>query len=246
MDIGDWTGLTFDVTQASGLPESPEKNWKNDVSGRWHDTSNWDGSVPNNLGGGGPEQTEEVAVFGDKISKSRVVFIKDPISVRGIQFTNPNRYIIAGAVTMEIGTVSPRANIDVVLGDHEFQAPLNLNDETDVNTLGGTSLTLNNAVDLQGNVLNKLGGGELSIRNDLITSGGTVNVQAGTVSGNGTLTGDLNNNGGAISPGNGANLSAVPEPSALVMLSSGLACLVLAGRRRRRWNFSPPLGGRDV
>lgn len=42
----------------------------------------------------------------------------------------------------------------------------------------------------------------MSIRNNLITSGGTLNILEGTVSDNGTVGGDLNNTDGTIAPGN--------------------------------------------
>jgi len=53
-----------------------------------------------------------------------------------------------------------------------------------------------------GNTLTKTGAGEMTIRNDLVTNGGTVSVQEGNLSGIGPITGDVNNSGGTISPGN--------------------------------------------
>ena len=65
----------------------------------------------------------------------------------------------------------------------------------------------------------------------LTTGGGTVDIQGGTVSGNGTIGGDLINNGGTISPGDSlASVSVVPEPNTLVLLVVGM----LAAWRRRR------------
>ena len=89
---------------------------------------------------------------------------------------------------------------------------------------------MNNALNLNGNTLTKTGDGELAIRNDLLTNGGTVNVQQGIVSGNGTISGDVTNDGGIISPGNASSVSAVPEPVAAVSL---LVAVLLALSIRR-------------
>ena len=73
---------------------------------------------------------------------------------------------------------------------------------TTANVASGATLVFNNALNLNSNTLTKSGNGEMAIRNVLITGGGTVNIQQGTISGNGTIGGDVNNGGGTISPGN--------------------------------------------
>ena len=94
------------------------------------------------------------------------------------------------------------ARFDVLQGSHEFQARVNLLHDATATITSGAMLIMNNALDLGGNRLTKTGAGELAIRNDLITNGGAVDLQQGLVSGNGTIGGDLNNDGGTISPGN--------------------------------------------
>ena len=128
--------------------------------------------------------------------------------------------------------------IDVFVGNHEFQTPVILNHDTKVTLSTDTSLTFNNALSLNDHTLTKFGDGELKIRNGLVTSSGVIDIQGGTVSGNGTVGGDLVNPAGIISPGNSlgvlsASRAAVPEPSSLLLLWLGaLGC----GCLRRRPN----------
>ena len=90
---------------------------------------------------------------------------------------------------------------------------------------------------LNGNTLNKNGLGTLAINNSVLTGGGTLNCAEGTCGGTGTISGDLNNEGGTISLGNSpGGLSSegpvVPEPATWMLLAIGCAgCL---GFRRRR------------
>ena len=91
-----------------------------------------------------------------------------------------------------------------------------------------------------GKTLTKTGAGEVSIRNDLITSGGTVNLLQGSVSGNGTISGDFNNDGGTISPGNRLvteTTQAVPEPSSLAMMI--LSLTIVSALRRAIARIAP-------
>ena len=90
----------------------------------------------------------------------------------------------------------------------------------------------NNALTLNGNTLTKTGTGDLVIRNDLLTGGGMVSLQEGALAGNGTVGGDVVNDGGTISPGNSLEAaSIVPEPGTWLLTAVGLLCL-LAGYQR--------------
>ena len=74
----------------------------------------------------------------------------------------------------------------------------------------------------------------MTVNNQLNTGGGTLLVLAGTINGSGTVGGDLNNDGGIISPGNSLEAaSVVPEPGTCLLTAVGLLCL-LAGYQRHR------------
>ena len=114
---------------------------------------------------------------------------------------------------------------------HQFQAVVNFHAPGTVDVANGATLTFNNALNLNGHALTKTGPGELAINNNLLTAGGTLNCSEGMCSGTGTISGDLTNSGGTISPGNSAGLTTVvPEPNAFILAllgSLGIAGYVL-------------------
>ncbi len=106
------------------------------------------------------------------------------MTVNRIEFDDSNSYFIAGtgSVNLEADTGGGLPSIDVLRGDHEFQAPVNVLDHVNFDVGSGSTLSFNNSLNLGGNTLTKTGSGEIAIRNDLVTSGGTVNVIGGTFS----------------------------------------------------------------
>jgi len=213
-----------------------EVSWRNDESGDWNSAGNWTpAKIPNKQEDG----SGVTAIFGDAVTQNQTVFTDADVTIRAVQFVNSNRYVIAGggSVSFESDTSAPNARIDVLIGNHEFQAPVILESDTDATLAGGTSLTLNNALDLQGHTLTSAGSGTLNINNNLITGGGTVVVNGGVIAGNGTVSGDLRNEGGIISPGNsdgivGGDIS-VPEPSTFVLCGLCLVGLLARALRKR-------------
>ena len=223
----------FQIVNTTGggpIPTPTDRAWRDDISGDWHEVSNW-------LPLGVPNDDTQTATFGDVINQPRAVFLDTDVTVKKVVFLSTNRYAVTGTgiVNLDAGTSSDPSSFDVLLGDHEFQAKVRLHTDTEVTIAGGTSLTFNNTLDLGGNTLTKLEAGDLRIRNDLVTGGGMINVLQGTVSGNGTVGGDLNNDGGAISPGNpsAVPLSGVPEPSTFLMLAVGFLSVVVCWTRGR-------------
>jgi hypothetical protein len=101
------------------------------------------------------------------------------------------------------------AVVTVVRGSHEFQADVNLMDDAVVDVASGATLVLNNNLNLAGNTLTKTGAGELAINNRLISAGGTFNCNEGVCSGAGFISGDVNNDGGTISPVNSPGVMAI-------------------------------------
>jgi len=95
--------------------------------------------------------------------------------------------------------------------------------DADVTIDAGHSLAFNNTLNLGGNTLTKLGDGDLAIRNTLVSGmGGTVNLQQGSISGNGNVGSDVNNSGGTISPGDSLQVSSqVPEPGTVFLIVIG-------------------------
>ena len=213
-------------------PDSTQFTWNKDASGDWQDQNNWSFNqapkprLPNGI--------DHAAIFGDVITSTNTVFINSPVTAGVITFANSNRYVIAGAggVNIEAGTAG--ATLFVLQGEHEFQTPVDLITDADVQVVDGAKLIFNNTLKLNGNTLTKTGNGEVAIRNDLVSGSGTIDIQGGTVSGNGTVGGDLINGGGMISPGNSAAVGAVvPEPAGIVLVVLGFIGLCVMRENRQ-------------
>jgi len=190
----------------------PTLQWASAASGDWNSNSNWTpiigiGTVPNS--------NVEIAVFGDAINSPRTVVTDTAVTVKAITFgdINPSTvqqsYNVAGSGSVTLDSDTNSSTVSVLEGSHEFQVIVNLNNATTVETAASSSLIFNNALNLNGNDLTKTGPGTLVISNALATSGGSVLVSDGTLTGNGTVGGDVNNSGGTLSPGNSAGMISV-------------------------------------
>ena len=102
---------------------------------------------------------------------------------------------------------------------------------TTVDVAADSTLIFDGVLNLMGQTLTKTGDGTLAINNRVTLAGGTVVGAQGTISGAGTIGGDVDNQGGTISPGNSLAsseaASQVPEPSSLWLLGMGLLGLTI-------------------
>ena len=224
--------LVLDGSLGTGLITGPVPTnitWDNNGTGAWHTSSNWDSLVPN--------LNTQTAIFGGIISSPATVTVDAPVTVKGISFDNSNTYAIAGTSNVNLDADTGDAALDVLDGDHQFQVPVTLNDNTVVDIAAGSSLSFNHELNLGGNTLTKSGLGSLFINNQLTQGGGMVVGNGGVLGGSGTIGGDLTI-GGILAPGKNsgilaANSSVVPEPTSLALIGLGfLKLIVMAGRRR--------------
>ena len=217
--------LRFADTRDDGFTPPPPTvfTWNVDGSGDWTGR-NWTPAGP-------PSTNRHTAIFGDKIMSPQTVFTNSAVTVNRIEFNNANTYVVSGfgSVNVETNTVPTDPSIVVAQGAHQFQAIVNLNGTTTADIASDATLTFNNALNLNGNSLTKTGDGLMEINNVLNTGGGTVILQQGTMSGDGTVNGTLNNDGGTLSP---SNSSVVPEPSAAAWLVFSISALLAICRRR--------------
>ncbi len=182
-------------TASPPLPGPSDYNWNLSGGGNWKLDASWDwGFLP---------PTTATAVLGSAISRPSTVFTETALAVNGVRFDNANPYVIAGN-----GNVTT-TSVEVVLGDHVFQLPVNLGPSANVDVATNTSLTFENALNLGGNAATKTGGGTMLVNNALFTGGGSVDVQGGTLGGVGTVGGNLSSSGGSVAPGENAGLLAV-------------------------------------
>ena len=205
-------GLTSEDLYGATLfhPLSPTSTWNADASANWNTPSNWSLTVV-------PHSNTADVVFGDSITAPRTVTTDIPVTAKSVRLDSPISYVIAGFGSINLKADEGDASIDVVRGHHQFQASVNLISNTDATIESGAALTFNNALNLNGKTLTMNGGGTMAINNLLTIGGGSLVVLDGTVSGHGTVGGDLTNESGTISPGNSSAVLSVPEPSTLAL-----------------------------
>ena len=201
-----------------------EFTWNKNGLGEWGIDENWV------LALGHPDGADHTAIFADTatITGPTNVATTDPITLNRIEFSNPtNSVAISGFGSLNLSANSDVSPVDPTIsvqGTHEIQVPVNLLRDTTVDVAVDSTLIFNNALDLMGNTLTKTGFGEIAIRNNLLTSGGSLHCSEGICSGSGTISGDVTNDGGTISPGDSAGgvESVVPEPCSRLLMALGV------------------------
>ncbi|MCH2184228.1 MAG: PEP-CTERM sorting domain-containing protein, partial [Mariniblastus sp.] len=226
VQVMDFLGNEYGIPSVSSSGPPTDHVWTVDASGSWSSVNNWSFGIIPNSDPNTPNSGSHSATFGSKITAPRTVFTESEITVNRIVFDNANEYVIAGnyPIYLAASTVPADPRIDVASGSHQFQAVVNLLDSTTANTASDSTLEFNNRLFLNGHTLTKTGEGTLAISNDVILAGGTISLMEGTIVGNGTVGGDLVNDGGTISPGNQniQAISPVPEPATWLLLGVGL------------------------
>ena len=216
--------VRFNIGEGELLAPSLDFTWNVDSFGKWSTANTWNPWDGPPGDPGGKSHANHMAIFGSKITSNTTIITETAVSARAIIFDNSNTYTIAGSgsVNLVAATAAGLATeIQVIQGTHQFQAVVNLQTDTTVDVATSSAIIFNNALDLNSSVLTKTGGGEIAIRNDFLTSGGELNCNEGTCSGSGTISGDLNNNGGIVSPGNSSQPTGVPEPATLLLVMIG-------------------------
>ena len=148
------------------------------------------------------------AIFPDdaNITGTTNVSTNDDVTVNRIEFNNStNNYLVSGGGSVNLGATTAGAPVNPSVhasGSHEFKTIVNLQADTNVNVASSSTLTFDGALNLGNSTLTKTGSGTMVISNDLATVGGVLSVVEGRVSGNGTVTGDVDNSSGIVAPGN--------------------------------------------
>jgi hypothetical protein len=200
--------------------------WKGG-SGDWNQATNW--TPGGNPGNGLATLNNDTAWFGEVGSgdPTSTIYTNTRVDISHIQFDHETAsYFIAGPggvnmiTTAEDTPVAPA--IDVANGDHTFQTPFSIGDDTTVTVASG-SLTFDNQVDLAGHMLTL--SGATSLNHSVVDSvgGGSIVLLSGEVSGLGTISGNVDNQSATVSPGGSGGAvtisgGAVPEPSSLALV----------------------------
>ena len=240
--IADTWECAIGAGACAAPPADLDGTWTRDGIGLWTDQSNWDIDPA-------PTTSQHTATFANAISAPTTVVVDTDVTINTITFNHSISYGVGGLGSINLHSntttmASPAINVEQ--GDHQFQVVTNLRDDTTVDVASDSTLSFNNVLDLNGQTLTKTGDGTLSINNVLNSGGGTILGLAGTISGSGTVGGDVNNQGGTISPGSSsihADAAAqVPEPAGLLLLVAGCVSGLLCGRQLHKW--APVRGAR--
>ena len=192
----DFASATDGFADSLSVVASIATQWDVDASGLllWSTAGNWSpATVPNS--------NSSVANFGNVITAPRTVTNNGTVTVQEMRFDNANKYTIAGtgSVTLDGDGTSPLVTVNQ--GSHDITVGVNLSDNANVNVDPGASLNFNNVLNLNGNTLTKTLAGTMNLNGTVNTGGGSVVVAAGVAGGTGTVSGDLTNTGGTVSPG---------------------------------------------
>ncbi len=204
-------------------------------SGNWNVDANGSISAPGNWSSGLPNAAGDVATFGPAITAPRTVTIDQPIALGAIDLQSSAGYTLAGNATVILQNSGSNSLVHTKLGNQVIAAPLDLESDTVVQIDSG-SLTLSGSVNGAAG-LRKAGPGSL-ILSDIASYAGATTFNSGTVylTKNGALPQgtSLTVHAGATlifggmpsqAPAAESSISAVPEPSAFVLLQ----CAFLIG-----------------
>ena len=222
------------IFEISALDPATVFAWNQDGLGDWANQLNWSitGAPPDADRANNQNHT---VVFGDTISGITTPVTNLPVTINRIEFTNTSHsYFIAGGgnINLMANTASSPLNPSIsVIGTHEFQVDVNLHADTTVDVASSSSLTFEGALNVMGRTLTKSGPGTLALNNQVTLVGGTLVGIQGTINGDGTIGGNLINEGGTISPGKSANVG-VPEPATLLLIFCALLSLATFARTR--------------
>lgn len=190
--------------------------WDDNRSGDWNNPGNWStGTFPSDA---------DHFTFGTAITSPQTVYSNADVTAKSVTFDNAQTYAVTGTGTLYLQSLEGAASLAVTAGSHEFQLPVSLQSDTDVQVADGAVVTFQNFLHLNGNSLHKMGSGMLVINSRLTTGGGTVIGREGMIAGSGSITGSLTNSGATVSPGNRQAMSAgqvVPEPATWLLLTIG-------------------------
>ena len=194
-----------EVTWLKFLPSAAADNdfeWAVNGLGDWTSGDSWaESSYPN-----APNHT---VTFGGVATSKTTAVTNMAVAVKNITFDNTTEYIVAGEGSVDLYSTS--IGLNVKYGSHQFQAIVNLNNDTIADIAGGSKLTFNNQLNLSGNTLTKMGAGEVAINQVLTTAGGTVTGLQGSISGSGTVGGNLDNQSATVAPGNSSGILTIAE-----------------------------------
>lgn len=166
--VTDGTRQTY--TDVYNTRFDTNSSWNVNADGNWTTLSKWT-TV-------GPNSNRATANFTGAITSPRTVTLDQIQTVKSLNFSNANKYTLAGANTLYIDSATT-TSISDTQGSHDITAPLSLQKPVSINvTNAADTLKATNLQD-SGVAITKVGNGTLEV-NRLRTTG-AVSINAGTV-----------------------------------------------------------------
>jgi len=182
-----------------GLPPietDTKREWAIANSGMWDVQSNWNPQLV-------PNSNETPVLFGNMINQNETVVTNETVTASSIQFDNSNSYFIAGGGMVLLDGNTGLSQIEVDQGSHQFTLDVGFDTDATVDVALNSQLTFQNELRFNGHTLNKTGNGQLDINHIPNSGTGDLLIQQGTIGGVGTVSANINNEGGMVAPGVG-------------------------------------------
>jgi fibronectin-binding autotransporter adhesin len=141
------------------LEGPPPPQWNVDADGNWNNLANWDPATI-------PDGATASANFFGKITAPRTVTVDGARTLAQMNFSNANRYTIAGD-SLTLGDGNHNAAINVNLGSHVISSLVGFNGNVQMNIVAGSALSLTGGLRIADNkTATMIGGGTLEIGGD--------------------------------------------------------------------------------
>ena len=168
-DSNNW--VFFDnayLQETHPVPDARE--WTAEGSGDWSSSANWmsHALVENN----------SRRYFGNAIQDDSIVTLSGMENVMGLTFFSEHEYQLQGAGSLNIGSPGETALVDVRYGSHRIAVETSLAGAVQLQVLPNASLSFDSALDLNGQVLTKLGAGSLDLSSGIEMNGGQLAAYA--------------------------------------------------------------------
>lgn len=176
--------------------DPPGNEWINSAGGNWHVSGNWSPS-------GVPDSNLVTARLTGSTAPVTNIQLDSAVTLREIVVDGSSAYQLTGSGSLNLDGQLQQADIVVSGGDHTWEVDLVANAKTTVSVAGGASISLSGTFDFDNVTVVKQGEGILYLDGSTNSGSGTLEVNGGTLAGNGDVNGDLLVSSGIVAPGHG-------------------------------------------
>jgi hypothetical protein len=127
-----------------------------------------------------PNYSGANAILGSAATSRQVVTISSPVTIGRLTLENAFGYTLAGGSSITLQTPARTARVDVLLGNHAIDVPINVASDAQFNVSGGWTLTTAGiTAATAGLEIAKTGPGTLAVEH--VRGGGPLSIAGGTL-----------------------------------------------------------------